>query len=60
MSMFDRCHCSWAAETPVKYERDLSYLTYASDASRFTVTEKLMNGTSVTPTPGGKQVKVIW
>ena len=25
--MFDRCHRSWAAETPDKYERDWKYLT---------------------------------
>ena len=27
--IFGRCHRSWAAETPVKYECDLKYLTYA-------------------------------
>ena len=28
MFIFDRCHRSWAAEIPVKYEHDLKYLTY--------------------------------
>ena len=26
--IFDRCHHSWAAETPDKYERDWKYLSY--------------------------------
>ena len=26
--IFGRCHCSWAAETPGKYEYDWKYLTY--------------------------------
>ena len=26
--IFGRCHHSWAAETPDKYERDWKYLTY--------------------------------
>ena len=48
--IFDRCQCSWAAETPDKYERDLKYLTYVFDKSKFPVTEKLTNGDFVTPT----------
>ena len=49
--IFDRCHRSWAAETPAKYERDLKYVTYYCDQSKFSVTEKLTNGALVTPTP---------
>ena len=49
--IFDRCHRIWAAETPVKYERDLKYMTYYCDKSKFSVTEKLTNGPLVTPTP---------
>ena len=26
--IFVRCHCSWAAETPDKFERDWKYLAY--------------------------------
>ena len=39
--IFDRCHCSWAVETPGKYEHDWNYLTYTFAKSRFPVTEKL-------------------
>ena len=42
---------SWAAETFAKYERDLKYLTYCFDQSKFAVTEKLTNGILVTPPP---------
>ena len=48
--IFDRCHRSWAAETPAKYERDLQYVTYYCDKSKFSDTEKLTNGALVTPT----------
>ena len=27
--IFDRCHCSWAAETPDEYESDWKYLNYS-------------------------------
>ena len=47
-----RCHRSWAAGTPDKYERDLKYWTYALPTSHFPVTEKLTNRALVTPTPG--------
>ena len=50
--IFDRCHRSSAAETPAKYERDLKYVSYYCDKSKFSVTEKLTNGPLVTPTPG--------
>ena len=50
--IFGRCHRSWAAETPGKYEHDWKYLTYNFAKSKFPVTEKLTNGALVTPTPG--------
>ena len=50
--IFDRCHRSWAAETPDKYECDWKYLNYTSAKSKFLVTEKLTNEALVTPTPG--------
>ena len=49
--MFGRCHRSWAAETPGKYEYDWNYLTYTFAKSKFPVTEKLANGALVTPIP---------
>ena len=49
--IFGRCHRSWAAETPGKYEHDWNYLTYAFAKSKFPVTEKLANGALVTPIP---------
>ena len=50
--IFGRCHRSWAAETPGKYEHDQNYLTYTFAKSKFPVTEKLANGALVTPIPG--------
>ena len=47
--IFVRCHHSWAAETPGKYEHDWNYLTYTFVKSKFPVTEKLANGALVTP-----------
>ena len=32
--IFDRCHCSWAAETPDKYEFDQKSLTYTFAKSK--------------------------
>ena len=49
--IFGRCHCSWAAETPGKYEHDWNYLTYTFAKLKFPVTEKLANGALVTPIP---------
>ena len=49
--IFVRCHRSWAAETPGKYEHIWNYLTYTFAKSKFSVTEKLANGALVTPTP---------
>ena len=51
MFIFDRCHHSSAAETPVKYELGLKYLTYTFDESKFPVTKKLANKYLVIPTP---------
>ena len=45
-----RWHCSWAAVTPDKYERDSKYLNPTFAKSKFAVTEKLMNEAFVTPT----------
>ena len=49
--IFDRCHRSWAAETPDKYERYWKYISYTLGKSKFPVMEKLTNGALVTPTP---------
>ena len=37
--IFGRCHRSWAAETPGKYEHDWKYLTYIFAKSKFPVME---------------------
>ena len=49
--IFDRCHHSWAVETPDNHEHDLMYLTFTFYKSKFVIKEKLMNGALVTPTP---------
>ena len=49
--IFGRCHRSWAAETPGKYEHDWKYLPYTFAKSNFPITEKLTNWALVTPTP---------
>ena len=41
MFIFGRCHRSWAAETPAKYEHDWNYLTDTFAKWKFPVTEKL-------------------
>ena len=50
--IFQGCHCSSAAGTYVKYERDLENLTGNFARSKCLLTEKLANGALVTPTPG--------
>ena len=52
MFMFDRCHCSLAAETPDKYECDSEDLTYTFTKAEISLIETLTNKASVTPTPG--------
>ena len=42
--IFYRCHRSWAAGTPDKYEHDWKYPTHTPAQSKFPVTEKLTNG----------------
>ena len=37
--IFDKCHHSWTAETPDKYERDRRYLTYTFANLKFPVME---------------------
>ena len=49
--IFDRCHRSSAAVTPVKYECDSRNITCTFARSKITLTEKLTNGALVTPTP---------
>ena len=56
MSIFDRCRRSWAATTPVKYEWDLKNVTGTFARWKILLTEKLTNGTLVTPTPDQQQV----
>ena len=48
--LFNRCHRSWDAETPDKYEGDWKILAYTFATSKFLVTEKFTNGALVTPT----------
>ena len=48
--IFQRCHRSLAMVTFVKYECDLKNLTSTFVRSKIYLTEKLMNGTLVTPT----------
>ena len=52
--IFDMCHRSWAAVTPVKYECDSKNLTVTLAGSKYLLTEKLANGALATPTPGQK------
>ena len=47
--IFDRCHRSKAAATPVKYECDSRNLTGNFAQSNISITEKFTNGASVTP-----------
>ena len=47
--LFDRCHRSWAAETPDKYEHGWKYLTYTFAKSKFPIIDKLTTGALVTP-----------
>ena len=50
--IFDRCHHSWAAETPDKYECDVTDLTNTFNRLKFIIKETLMNGGLVTPNTG--------
>ena len=59
MFLFDRCHRSWAAETPDKYERDRKYKTYTFAKFKFFVTGKLTSEALVTPTPGSTLIQVF-
>ena len=59
MFIFERCRCSSAAVTPVKYECDANNPTGTFARSKILLTEKLTNGALVPPTPVhiGPQVK---
>ena len=52
MFIFDRCRPSSAAVTVVKYECDANNVTGTFARLKILLTEKLMNGALVTPTPG--------
>ena len=52
--IFDRCRCSSAAGTPVKYECDSRNPTCTFSRSKIFLTEKLTNRALVSPTPGPK------
>ena len=41
MIIVERCHRSWAAETPGKYERDSKYLTYTSAKNKISRNEEI-------------------
>ena len=61
MFIFDRCCRSSAAVTPVQYKCDTNNLTDTFARSHILLTEKLMNGALVTPTPdkkGGNMDKI--
>ena len=58
--IFGRCHRSWAAETPGKYEHDWNYLTYTYAKSKFPVMEKLANRALVTPVPAWWGIVQRW
>ena len=60
MFIFDRCHRSSAAVTPVKYECDANNLTGTFARSKILLTEKLTSGALVTPTPGREQVIQVY
>ena len=49
--IFEGCHRIWAAETLDKYDV-IWYITYTFAQFKVPVTEKLINGDLVTPTPG--------
>ena len=46
------CHRSWAAKTPIIFERDQNDLSFTFAKSKFPVTEKLVNEALVTPPQG--------
>ena len=50
MFIFDRCHRSWAAVTPTKYECDANNITGTLARSNILLPEKLTNTALVTPT----------
>ena len=50
-SIFDRCHCSIAAETPVKYESDSLDLTYHFTKSKLSLMKKLTEWRFSAPHP---------
>ena len=50
--MISYSYLTGVTETPDKYEHDWKYLTYTFAKLKFLITEKLMNGALVTPTPG--------
>ena len=49
--IFGRCHRSWAAATPGKYEHDWKYLTYTFAKSKFPVTEEINERSFSNPHP---------
>ena len=49
--IFDRCHRSWVAMTPVKHECDVKKWTGTFARSKIQLAENLTNGALVTPTP---------
>ena len=57
--IFDRCHRTLAAETPVKYERDLKWLICIFAESKFLVTKKLTKGVSGNPHPWSSSFNLL-
>ena len=54
--MFDRCHRSWAAETPDKYQRDWMYLTYTFATIKISRNGEIKERISSNPHPRSYQV----
>ena len=59
MFIFDRCHCSRAAGTHVKYECDSKYVIYTLAQSIVPIMEKLMKGALVAPPQNQTTVGII-
>ena len=52
MFIFDRCHRSWAAATPAKYERDIQELKCVLTMLKISENNRTEEIGLVTPTPG--------
>ena len=60
MFIFDRCHRSLAAVTPVKYKRDLKNKTYSFVMILISQSEKLTNEVLVTQSLAPAGLRINW